>query len=460
MALDASSLLSLFTVVPIQIGNRNNQNTIQSITLPSTSSATSGNSAFPGGSVAYYNYLAKNDTKLQQQSNNSPAVSREVQYFLSRVSVKTAAKPTTLIKVNANLAQSDAPGTTRTTTTTVFDSQGNKYTLTLNIAKTTTDTYQLSYGSVVDASGNKTTATISNPTPMTLTFNPTTGALTSANPNASLGTITLSNNATLTPKVSVTGGAPNGGLVTEKPSAAFSVTSVQADGNPAVTQGSKPITSVDDIFKDNRLFTFLMNALGLGDQVQNVGLVKKALTQPLFDKNGQPIKNTLISQLNNSKLTSAAQTLDLGDVGLKALENPLIINALVAGYQSNTYEQNIANNDPAVASARYFSRNIAHAVSSQTTTTDQAFAILGDSVLRDVVTTALGIPAGGLASLPVEGQAALLTSKINVNSFKNPSFVASFVSRYLTTIQNQQNQADLQASTGNQVGLANFGLKV
>ena len=57
-----------------------------------------------------------------------------------------------------------------------------------------------------------------------------------------LGTITLSNGATLAPKFSVDGGAPHGGLVTEKNSA-FKVTSVQADGNPAVAQGSKPIKS-------------------------------------------------------------------------------------------------------------------------------------------------------------------------------------------------------------------------
>ncbi len=437
MALDASSLLGLFSVVPIQIGNQNNQNQIQSLQLP-TPGATSGNAAFPGGSVAYYNYLAKNDAKLQQQSNTSPAVTREVQYFLSRIGVTTAAKATSLVKLNANLAQSDSPGSARTTTTTVYDSQGSKYTLTLNISKTTTDTYQLSYGSVVDASGNKTTATITNATPMTLTFNPATGALTSTNPNATLGTITLSNGATLAPKVSVSGGAPNGGLVTEKPNAAFSVTSVQADGNPAVAQGSKPIKSVDDIFKDNRVFTFLLNALGLGDQVQNVGLVKKALTEKLFDKNGNAISGTLVSKLNNAKLKDAAQTLDLGDVGLKAIENPVILNALI----------------------RYFSRNIAHAVSSATTSTNAAFAILGDRVLRDVATTTLNIPAAGLANLPVESGAALIQQKVNVNSFKNPSFVASFVSRYLSTIQNQQNQALLQASTGGQVGLANFGLKV
>jgi hypothetical protein len=457
MAID-SSLLSLFSVVPIQIGNKN-QNQIQSLQLPSTA-GTSGTQAFPGGSIAYYNYLNKNGDKLQQQSNNSPAVTREVQYFLSRIGVKTAAKATSLVKLNANLSQADAPGTTRTATTTVYDSDGNKYTLTLNLSKTTTDTWQAALGSVVDASGNKTTATISNATPQTLVFNPANGKLTSTIGSVSLGTVTLSNGATLAPKFNFDSGAPNGGLVTEKPNSTFAVTSVQADGNPPVAQGSKPIKSVDDIFKDNRLFTFILNALGLGDQVQNVGLVKKALTEKLFDSNGQPVKGTLVSKLKNPKLTDAAQTLDLGDVGLKAIENPVIMNALIAGYQTNHFEQGIANNDPSVASARYFSRNIAHAVSSATTTTNAAFAILGDAVLRDVVTTALNIPAGGLASLPVEGQAQLITSKVNVNSFKNPSFVASFVSRYLNTIQSQANMADLQASGGGQIGLANFGLKV
>jgi flagellar hook protein FlgE len=449
------SIINLFTGINLNTGNGSSStNSLGNLGTP----GGSGISAYPGGSVAYFNYLAKSGDKLQHQSNNSPAVSKEVAYFLSRIGQKTAAKPTSLVKINANLSPSDAPASSRATTTNVYDSKGDKYTLTLKFTKAATDVWQVSLGSLVDASGNKTptTATV-NSTPQTVTFD-TLGHVASAIGQFSLGTITLSNGATLTPKFSLDGGAPNGGLVTQKPASSFTLTSVQADGNPSVSQGNKPVKTVDDIFKDHRLFTFVLTALGLGDQIQNVGLVKKALTEKLFDSHGQPIKGTLISKLHNAKLSDAAKTLDMGDVGLKAIENPIIINALIGGYQTNVFEQGIATNDPAVASARYFARNVAQAVSSATTTTNAAFTILGDKVLRDVVTTALNIPPGGLASLPVASQAAVVMKHVNVNSFKQPAFVTSFVSRYLNTVQNQASEAQLKAN--GQIGLARFGFKI
>jgi hypothetical protein len=418
---------------------------------PNASLSSALGSGFPGGSIPYYNYLAQNGAKLQTQSNNSPAVSREVQYFLSRVGVKTAAKATSLVKINANLSNSDALASSRTTTTTVYDSQGNKYTVTLQFFKQLNNNFSLSISSITAADGSKVTV---NSTPQTITFDGN-GNVNNVTGSFSLGTITLSNGATLAPKFSVSGGAPNGGLVTEK-SGTFSVTSVQADGSPGETAGSNPIKSVDDLFRDQRLFTFLMTALGLSDQTQNVGLVKKALTQPLFNsKTGAPLSNTLVSQLNNTALTDAAQTLDLGDTGLKTLQSPIIINALIAGYQTNTFEQGIANQDPAVASARYFARNIGQAVSTASTNQNAIFSILGNATLRSVVTTALGFPLQ-LANLPVQDQANEIQSRLNVTQLKNPQFVSQFVTRYLTQVQAQNQLDDAGGPAASDIALGNL----
>jgi hypothetical protein len=414
---------------------------------------TSSPSGFPGGSIAYYNYLNKSGANLQVQSNKSPAVAKEVAYFQSRVGVLTPAKATSLVKINANLPSTASPGSAQTTTTTVYDSTGVKYTATLSFSKTTTDTWQVSVAKLVSTDGSNTTATI-NSAPQTITFD-TLGNINTV-PNFTLGTITLSNGATLAPKFSVSGGGTTAGLLTQRPATStFTVASVQPDGNPSEAAGSRPIKTVDDLFKDTRLLKFVLTGLGLGDQINNVGLVKKALTEKLFNADGTSKSGTLVSKLNMPKLTDAAQTLDLGDTGLKTLQNPIIVNALIQGYQTNLFEQNIATQDPSVASARYFARNIEHAVSSQATTTNSTFAVLGDSVLRDVVTTALGIPAAGLANLPVEGQAAAIMARVNVNQFKNPAFVSTFVNRYLVQVQNTANQAALQAS--GQTGLAAFG---
>jgi hypothetical protein len=63
-------------------------------------------------------------------------------------------------------------------------------------------------------------------------------------------------------------------------------------------------------------------------------------------------------------------------------------------------------------------------------------------VLRTVVTTALGFPPQ-LAVLPIQAQASEIASKLNVEQLKSPSFVAQFVTRYLTQVQIAANQADM-----------------
>ena len=70
------------------------------------------------------------------------------------------------------------------------------------------------------------------------------------------------------------------------------------------------------------------------------------------------------------------------------------------------------------------------------TPTDQSGAqrqhdqILGDPVMRDVVTTALGIPLE-IAFQPLEAQEKAVTAQLDITKFKDPKFVESFIDRYL-----------------------------
>jgi hypothetical protein len=50
--------------------------------------------------------------------------------------------------------------------------------------------------------------------------------------------------------------------------------------------------------------------------------------------------------------------------------------------------------------------------------------------MRSVVTTALGIPEQ-IAFQPLEAQERAITSRLNIADFQTPSFVESFVQKYL-----------------------------
>jgi hypothetical protein len=415
-----------------------------------SSSSATGNigSGFTGGSIAYYNYLAKNGAKLLQQSNKSQQVASAVAYFQSRVALVTPAKATTKVRISANLPSTDAVGTSRTITAPVFDNKGDKFNVQVKFTNLgvvgTTQSWAASIVSAAAAAGNPNPLTASvTAGNQVLTFDTTTGAITGVSPGpgsttsgVKLGVIATSDNQVLQPVFSFSGGGTTGGNVTDT-SGAFLVNAVQSDGNAPVA-GLNNIKSVQDIFNDPKLLNFILTATGLGDQTNAVGLVKKALTQ-------DPTKpGAIANQLSNKKFLAADQVLQLYN-GLSGIQDPTTIQSLITGFQQNTFEQNIAKTDQSVANARYFAANVAQAVSGQSTNTNALFAVLGDPVLRDVVTTALGFPKQ-LAVLPVQDQAIQVGQRVNVQSFKDPKFVAQFVTRYLTQVQNAAFQADLGTS--------------
>jgi len=64
--------------------------------------------------------------------------------------------------------------------------------------------------------------------------------------------------------------------------------------------------------------------------------------------------------------------------------------------------------------------------------TTSALQILGDPVLRRVVTTTLGLPPQ-IAFQSVEAQEGAISSRLDIRKLSDPKFVDSFTQRYLIT---------------------------
>ena len=61
--------------------------------------------------------------------------------------------------------------------------------------------------------------------------------------------------------------------------------------------------------------------------------------------------------------------------------------------------------------------------------------ILGDPVLRKVVTTTLNIPLQ-IAFQPLQAQEKAISSQLDISKFKDPKYVESFIQRYLLAENN------------------------
>ncbi len=189
------------------------------------------------------------------------------------------------------------------------------------------------------------------------------------------------------------------------------------------------VKSVSDLFNNYQLSQFVLGAANLSDQSNAVALVQTALTQ---DPSKQ---SSLVNQLSDTRFKQASAQLQLYN-GLGYIQSQAGIQALVKAYQANNFTTSIATDNPAVAEAIAF-KSIASGAKN-------AYDVLGNRVIRDVVQTAYSIPAQ-IAYQPVEDQAALINRTFNVANLQNPTFVNNLINQYLV-------QYDIQnSSTGSQL---------
>ncbi|MBL8807320.1 MAG: DUF1217 domain-containing protein [Rhodospirillales bacterium] len=193
--------------------------------------------------------------------------------------------------------------------------------------------------------------------------------------------------------------------------------------------------SVDDLLNNRRFMEFALSAYTLESEVDKKGLLKKVLMSDLGDQ------NSYANRMNDDRYRQIASTLRFKDFGVEGVKLPGVMDGLVARYIQNEFEKAQGQASPGLREAMYFKANAAKI--------NSPWAILGDKVLREVVTTTLGIPKE-LAIQSVESQATALTKKIDIAKFKDPRFVETFIQRYLT-------QRDQETAQANGTGAGMYG---
>lgn len=161
--------------------------------------------------------------------------------------------------------------------------------------------------------------------------------------------------------------------------------------------------SVDDIVHDPKLLNVILTAFNLQDDAKYPAKVKAILTSDLHDR--ASYANSLI----DPRYQQFAREFNVHDLGMANFSSSFTINDVISKYTTNSYELSLNDVNPALRTAAYFLRNVG-------SITD-AYNILGDPVLRKVVTTALGLPPE-IANLPVEDQRRLINSKIDITKLE------------------------------------------
>ena len=223
-------------------------------------------------------------------------------------------------------------------------------------------------------------------------------------------------------------------------SAVVAYKSAIKDADAQITQGEKDATianeikyfkskvgnlkSVADLYKDQRLVNFVMKGVGLGDKSDMMGIFKKAMSE------SPDADTSLVNKLGDKSWLAAAQTLKMDSTGVTTLQSAEMIDLLSKQYARSGYQTSLREKNSAVPLALYFKDNASKVTSY--------YGILGDSTIRKVVTTALGLP-DELAYQPVATQAKAIQAKFDLADLQSPEKVERFVAKFLVMADAKNN---------------------
>ncbi len=187
----------------------------------------------------------------------------------------------------------------------------------------------------------------------------------------------------------------------------------------AMEQFRRAVERAPDIraaLRDPRVLQVVAVAMGIPDGGEQPGLALRALLQDP----GQP--ESLVNRLPDRRWKAAADALRLDQRGIAALRDPVVQNRLRDGLLRARWREQLETSQPGLGDAQLF-RDTAG-------TADGPFGVLGNPVLRRVVTGALGLPPQ-LAIQSVETQARALQSRLDLDKLKDPKEVQRLAERYL-----------------------------
>ncbi|MDQ2764603.1 MAG: DUF1217 domain-containing protein, partial [Pseudomonadota bacterium] len=182
------------------------------------------------------------------------------------------------------------------------------------------------------------------------------------------------------------------------------------------TQAVNSAKSMTQLLANPAFMNVLLSANGLGDQIGYTALATKALTSKISDP------NSLVNKLSDTRWKTLAQNYDFSSTGLASFRDPKTIASIANLYATDNWQTSQDQVTPGLSNALAFKTQAASIAS-----VDQ---VLGNMVMRTVITTALGIPPQ-IAYQTINAQEKAISSRIDLKKFQDHKFVETFVQQYL-----------------------------
>lgn len=166
------------------------------------------------------------------------------------------------------------------------------------------------------------------------------------------------------------------------------------------------IRSLDDFVADTRVFRYAMTAFGLSDMAYAKGYMRKILEEGVNDP------SSLANRTTDPRIKEFARVFDFASFEDLTMTRSATGQAVVDRYVRQTMEETAGRDDgEGVRLALYFER--------MAPTVRNAYEILADKALSEVVRTVLGLPPE-FGAADIDKQAAVIAERFEIEELRDP----------------------------------------
>jgi hypothetical protein len=175
------------------------------------------------------------------------------------------------------------------------------------------------------------------------------------------------------------------------------------------------VTSIKDFVGNYRLLSYALDAYGLGNEVNSTALVTQVL------EGGVSNPKSLANTLSNPNWAKFAAAFNFVGAGAASVSTASAVKTTTSDYVEQQLEANQGQQDQGVQLALYFQR-VAPTVSN-------AYGIMGDVNLLDVVQTVFGLPPE-TAGTNIDAEAATISKLVPMSTLQDPAKLRQLTERF------------------------------
>lgn len=202
----------------------------------------------------------------------------------------------------------------------------------------------------------------------------------------------------------------------------------------------KNVESVDDLMADQELYTFVMRAFDLEDQIFGKAMIEKILKSNIEED------DALVNRLTDPRFRELYNEMGFGTDGEGNLNTILTKwqNRMVDRYVERQFINSAWDGNETVGTALE--------VRNKAADIDSVYDILTDETMTSFFQTALGLPSQ-LSGLDIDKQVSIIESKIDLEDLNDPEYVEELITKYVAISEALSgsataNNAALQMLTG------------